>query len=108
MAIYMTQFSYTAETWAALAKNPEDRGAAVAGLMEKLGGRMHSTYYSFGEYDGIVIYELPDDVTASAAIMAAIAPGHLKATKTTKLFTMEEAMESMRKAGEVVYPGPKG
>jgi hypothetical protein len=25
MATYMTQFSYTPEAWAALAKNPEDR-----------------------------------------------------------------------------------
>ena len=25
MALYMTQFAYTAEAWAALAKNPQDR-----------------------------------------------------------------------------------
>jgi uncharacterized protein with GYD domain len=108
MATYMTQFSYTAEAWAALAKNPEDRGDAVAALMEKLGGRMLNVYYCFGEYDGVIIYEAPDDVSATAAIIAAITPGHVKATKTTKLFTMQETMESMRKAGEVVYPGPKG
>ena len=108
MASYMTQFSYTAEAWASLAKNPEDRGAAVAALMEKIGGRMLNIYYCFGEYDGVVIYEAPDDVSATAGIIAAITPGHLKATKTTKLFTTEQAMESMRKAGEVVYPGPKG
>ncbi len=43
-----------------------------------------------------------------AGILAAITPGHLKATMTTKLFSMEEAMQGMRKAGEMAYPGPKG
>ncbi len=108
MPTYMTQFSYTAAAWAALAKNPEDRGAAVAALMEKLGGRMLNTYYAFGEYDGVVIFEAPEDITAMAGILAVTAPGHLKATKTTRLFSTEEAMQAMRKAGETVYAAPKG
>ena len=66
MPTYMTQFSYTASASAALVKNPEDRGAAVAALMEKLGGRMLNTYYTFGEYDGVVIFEAPEDITAMA------------------------------------------
>ncbi len=45
---------------------------------------------------------------AMAGILAEITPGHLKATMTTKLFSMEEAMQAMRKAGEMAYPGPKG
>ena len=108
MALYMTQFSYTAAAWAALAKNPEDRGAAVAALMEKLGGRMLNIYYTFGEYDGVVIFETPEDTTAMAGVLAVTAPGHLTATKTTRLFSTEEAMKAMRKAGEVVYAAPKG
>ena len=108
MAIYMTQFAYTPQAWAALAKNPEDRGKTFASLAEKLGGRMHRIYYSFGEYDGVVIAEFPDDATAMAGIVAAVTPGHLKATKTTRLYTMEEAMSAMAKAGELAYPAPKG
>ena len=38
--------------------------------------------------------------------MAAVTPGHVKAIKTTKLFTVEETMEAMRKAGNVTYQGP--
>jgi len=108
MAIYMTQFSYTPEAWAALAKNPEDRGKAFASLTEKLGGKMHNIYYTFGEYDGLVIADFPDDSTAMAGIVAATTAGHLKATKTTKLFSMEEALGAMRKAKEMAYPAPKG
>jgi len=108
MPTYMTQFSYTAAAWAALAKNPEDRGAAVAALMEKLGGRMLNIYYAFGEYDGVVIFETPEDIAAMAGILAVNVPGHVKATKTTRLFSTEEAMQAMQKAGEMVYPAPKG
>jgi uncharacterized protein with GYD domain len=104
----MVQFAYTPESWAALVKNPEDRSAPVKALAEKLGGRMLNMYYCFGEYDGFVILEAPDETTAMAAVLAAIAPGHLKATKTTVLFTVEQAMEAMGKAGGIVYPAPKG
>jgi uncharacterized protein with GYD domain len=54
----------------------------------------------------VVLVEAPDDVTASAIVLAAISPGHLKAIKTTKLLTVDETMEAMRKAGSVTYPAP--
>ncbi len=108
MNLYMTQFSYTPEAWAARVKNPEDREAPVKALMEKSGGRLLSMYYCFGEYDGFVIYEAPDETTATAAVLAVTAPGHLKGTKTTVLFTVEQGMEAMRKAGGIAYPAPKG
>jgi uncharacterized protein with GYD domain len=104
----MTQFSYTPEAWSALVRNPTDRSAPLKALFDKLGGRLIGVYYCFGEYDGVAIGELPDKITDMAAVLAAIAPGHLKATKTTVLFTVEEAMEAMTKAGSIVYPAPEG
>ena len=55
----MTQFGYTSEAWASLAKKPEDRAKAVASLIEKFGGRLHEMYYSFGKYDGVIMWECP-------------------------------------------------
>ena len=63
-------------------------------------------YFCFGEYDGVAITEAPDDSVALAGAMALIAPGHLKAIKTTKLFSVEESMEAMRKAGSLMFQGP--
>lgn len=108
MSLYMTQFSYTPEAWQALVKNPEDRRTALEAMYAKLGGRLISLYYSFGDYDGIVIGESPDNVTAVAGILSAIAPGHLKSVKTTVLMTVEETMKAMEKSGDIVYPKPKG
>ncbi|HZS79276.1 MAG TPA: GYD domain-containing protein [Ktedonobacteraceae bacterium] len=106
MALYMVQFAYTPEAWAALVKNPQDRSVPVRELGQKLGGRMVGFYYCFGEYDGVVLIEAPDDTAAIAASLAAVAPGHIKAIKTTKLFTVEETMEAMRRAGSIAFAGP--
>ncbi len=42
----------------------------------------------------------------TAAILAAIGPGHLKATKTTVLIPVEQALEAMRTAGGLSYQAP--
>jgi uncharacterized protein with GYD domain len=106
MAVYMVQAAYTAEAIAALTKNPQDRSIPVRELVQKLGGQLVGFYYCFGEYDAVTIAELPDDSAATAVALAAISPGHLKALKTTKLFTVEETMEAMRKAGSLAFQGP--
>ena len=108
MALYMTQFAYTSEAWATLGKNPQDRSAAGREAVQKLGGRIVGFYYCFGEYDGVVLVDAPDDVTATAVVLAAVAPGHMRATRTTRLMTVEEGMEAMRKAGTVTYAAPQG
>lgn len=108
MPLYMTQFSYTQEAWAARPQSLKDRRVGLKKLAEAAGGRLIGLYYCMGDYDGVAIYEAPDNVTATATVMTAITPGHLKATKTTVLYTIEEAMEAMAKAGKPAYAGPKG
>ena len=106
MPAYVTQFAYTSEAWAALTDNPEDRSTPVREQVESMGGRLICWYLSFGEYDGLTIYEVPDDATAGAVVLAAARRGHLRATKTTRLFTAEEGMEMMRRAGATAFRGP--
>jgi uncharacterized protein with GYD domain len=108
MPLYMSQFAYTSEAWAALAQNPEDRSEPIRGLAEAMGGRLIAFYNTFGEYDGLAIFEAPDEGTAAAVAIAAITPGHLKSFKTTLLLSAEQGVEAMRKAGEATFraPGP--
>jgi len=108
MALYMTQFSYTAEAWAALIKNPADRSVGLKNLLEKMGGTLLHLYYSFGDQDGIAIMEMPDEGAAAACVLAITASGHLKGTKTTQLLTVEQAVKAMGTAGEQVYAAPEG
>jgi uncharacterized protein with GYD domain len=93
MPLYMTQFAYTPEAWAALVENPDDRSAAVRELIGSSGGRLISWYLSLGGYDGSIIFEAPDAATAGAALLGAARRRHLRATKTAPLFSAEESVE---------------
>ena len=62
MPLYMAQFAYTVEAWAAFTKNPENRTAALQNLAKKVGAKVEALYYSFGDYDGFVIIDAPDDL----------------------------------------------
>ncbi len=106
MATYMTQFSYTAEAWAALAKNPADRREGIRKLFEAVGGRLIELYYAFGDYDGVLLFEAPDDASAAAGLIAAIGAGHLKSNHTTKLLTVDEALQALRKAKDLKFRSP--
>ena len=107
MAFYMTQWAYSADATAAMVKNPQDRSAGLKRLIEGLGGKMLAFYFCFGDYDGLVIYEMPDRVATMGAVMAATAAGHPKAIKTTELLSVDETMEAMKKAGAQIYSAPK-
>ncbi len=106
MPQYMLQYAYTPETWAALTANPHDRSEAVRALAQKFDGRLIDLYYTMGEYDGVAILEMPDDTSAMAFVLAATAPGHLRATKTTRLMPPEEAIQAMQKARGIGYTAP--
>lgn len=106
MALYMVQMTYTAEAWAALIKRPQDRTLPSRDLVQKLGGKLLGLYYSLGKYDGMVLFEVPDDISASAVSLAVKASGIMKVNEVTRLFTMDEALEAMRKAGSSPFSGP--
>jgi uncharacterized protein with GYD domain len=108
MALYLTQFAYTAEAWAALSKNPVDRREGLRTLLESNGSRLIELYYCFGSCDGIVIFESPNEQAAAAGLIAAIAPGHIKSLSTTQLISVEDMMAALAKAGGLGYSGPQG
>jgi uncharacterized protein with GYD domain len=103
----MIQFSYKSETAGNLLKNPEDRSKVVGKLIEQLGGKLLSFYYSFGDYDGIIIVDMPDIKSLAASSIVSFAGGGTTKIKTTILFTVQEAMEAMQKAKGFSLPQPK-
>jgi uncharacterized protein with GYD domain len=106
MARYLFQASYTNEAWASLVNNPQNRVEVIRPVIERLGGRLESAYLSFGDYDVVVIAEMPDHTSAAAFSLATSAGGALKAIKTTPLLTIEEGLEAMRKAASAGYRPP--
>ncbi|HYP61750.1 MAG TPA: GYD domain-containing protein [Thermomicrobiales bacterium] len=106
MALYLTKFSYTPETWARLIANPEDRRKAAQTYIESVGGKLHGFWYAFGEQDGYNLWEAPDNVSMAAVALAIGSGGALSSIETTVLLTVEETMEALGKAGQVRYRAP--
>ena len=107
MPFFMVQASYSVSATAAMIKNPQDRAAAVKPVVERIGGKLHGAWLSFGEYDVVVIAEMPDNVSAAALAMAVGASGGMSSYRTTPLLSMAEATSAMSKAGGVKYKPPK-
>jgi uncharacterized protein with GYD domain len=77
-------------------------------LVEDMGGRLNAFYNSLGEYDGVAIFEAPDEQTAHSIELAASQPGHLKETKILTLLPVKESVDAMREASKQEYLAPKG
>ena len=102
MPIYMWQAAYTPESWAAQVKNPQNRAETVGRqLVEAVGGRLIGAWYSFGEYDLVLIADVPNNQAMSALAMGVAAGGAIKDSKTTVLMTGTEGVEAMRQADSV-------
>jgi uncharacterized protein with GYD domain len=106
MAMYLTRFSYTPETWARLIENPEDRRTAASSYIESVGGKLHGFWYAFGDHDGWNLWEAPDNVSMAAVVLAIGAGGALRSCETTVLLSIEELMTALGKAKSVGYRPP--
>src|SRR5688572_11882681 len=102
MPRYMVQGGYTSESVARMVQSPQDRSTAAKAITEALGGKLLEFYFTFGQDDFLAIAELPDDVALTTLVLAIGASGALHGVHTTKLLTVEESMEAMRKAQSVM------
>ncbi|MGH9902893.1 MAG: GYD domain-containing protein [Pyrinomonadaceae bacterium] len=106
MAYFLLQGAYTAEAWGTLVNNPTDRVEAIRPVVERLGGSVENAFFSFGDYDVVLILRMPDNVSAAAFSLAVAAGGAFKSHKTIPLMSIEEGVAAMRKAGDTGYNPP--
>jgi uncharacterized protein with GYD domain len=59
--------------------------------------------YPLGEYDVLIVIDAPDDTTAASVALAVTAGGAVKSSRTTRLLTGQEWIESLRKAQDSQY-----
>jgi len=102
MALYMYQAAYTPESWAAQLKNPQNRAENVGrALCEASGGKCLGAWYSFGDYDLVLIADMPDAESMASVSLAVAAGGAVKAAKTTVLMSGTQGVAAMQKAATV-------
>jgi uncharacterized protein with GYD domain len=107
MPSYLVQVAYSSASFAALIKKPQDRVAAVSKSVEKLGGKIEGGWFSFGDYDIVVVVDMPDNVSAAAMSFALGAGGGCRNVKTTPLISIEDSILALKKAGKSGYKPAK-
>jgi len=102
MPIYMYQAAYTGESWATQAKNPQNRVETVGRqVCEAVGGKLIGGWLCFGDYDLVIIADVPNNEAMAAIALGIACGGAVEASKTTVLMTGAEGVEALKKADAV-------
>lgn len=105
MPKYLYQASYSVEGIKGLLKDGgSKRKAAAEAVAKSAGGKVEAFYFAFGQTDGFVIMDLPDNVSAAAGALAVSASGGV-GVKTTVLITPEEMDAATKKSVSYNPPG---
>jgi uncharacterized protein with GYD domain len=76
-------------------KESSDRYNSFKVSVEKAGGKLIGGYYTFGEYDVVIIIEAPNDETVISLMLKVGSAGNVR-TKTLKAFAAEGAMKIIK------------
>jgi uncharacterized protein with GYD domain len=101
MPLFMASIKFSAESTKAVIEKPHDRRPAARAALQAAGCTLKDYYFALGPADVIAIYEAPDAVTAASVSMMLGASGASSSVETVQLFTMEDAMTAMTKAGQL-------
>jgi uncharacterized protein with GYD domain len=105
MPKYLYEVRYTVEGAKGLARDGgSGRRAAIAKMVEGLGGKLEAFYYALGENDLYVIVDAPDNVSAATASLT-VNQGGGATVKTVALLSPEEMDAVGKKAVEYHPPG---
>ncbi len=108
MPKFVITFNYSSGSWARMLRVADDRLAAVTGLLEHLGGRLELMYWGVETAQAYVIAELPDSLSATAAVAAATETGAFKDVVVHEVLTQDQLREvvALAKSSEGFYHPP--
>jgi uncharacterized protein with GYD domain len=76
-------------------KESGDRYNSFKTSLEKAGGKLIGAYYTFGEYDLVIVIEAPNDKVVMSLMLKVGSYGNVR-TKTMKAFTAEEGIKIIK------------
>lgn len=106
MGTYLFHGVQTPATLAKLLEAPEDRAAAIAPIFESLGGELLGYWYTLGGAEVYVLYELPDDITATGLITKVTASGAFASVSSTRLLSVAEMLPALGGSASTPYRAP--
>lgn len=94
MVTFLFQIRYTTEGVRGVIKDGgRARADATRGFMEALGGRIVHQGFTFGEFDSVLIVELPSEAAGVAAAFIGRSAG-TNDVRTTRIYDVSEIEES--------------
>jgi uncharacterized protein with GYD domain len=94
MPFFCHQVSYTTDARNRLLHDPSDRLAAIRNPIEKLGGKLQSSFFALGAFDVLVISEFPREVSPAAFSVAFSQGGAIANIQTIPLLPVTEALDA--------------
>ena len=88
MATFITTIKFTQQGIKGIAETTK-RVANLKAAAKKMGVKVTSIYWTLGDHDGVLVFEAPDDETATALLLHLGAAGNVHTT-TVRAFTAAE------------------
>jgi uncharacterized protein with GYD domain len=92
---YILLINWTEQGISKIKESAADRFSSFKALVEKAGGKLIGGYYTFGEYDMVIIIDAPNDGTVMSLLLKVGSAGNAR-TKTLKAFAAEEGMKIIK------------
>jgi uncharacterized protein with GYD domain len=108
MPKYALFFRLSSQTIAAAMETPTDRAQVAERLCREAGGHLESYFWMFGEYDALVVAELPDSRAAAAVSLAVSGSGAFTGIRTHELIPASEINDRLAEAKRLasIYTPP--
>ena len=105
MPMFLIKGSYNGEGMKGLKKDKASgREKVLTAACKTVGGKLHSLWYAFGDYDVYGLVEFPSYVHAAAISTSIGATGMFSAVATTALLTVPEMDQALSE--NVTYRAP--
>ena len=88
MATFISTIKFTEKGIKAIGETTK-RAASLKAAAKKMGAKVTNIYWTLGAYDGLLIFEAPDDETAATLLLHLGALGNVHTT-TLRAFTAAE------------------
>ena len=95
MPTYVTMYKFTDQGIRNVKESPKRLEAGIKAF-EAMGGKVLSAYYTLGEYDLVVIGEIPSEEAGVAHTLAQTSLGNVRST-TMRAFSPKEFAEIIKK-----------
>jgi uncharacterized protein with GYD domain len=88
MATFITSIKFTEQGLQGIHESTK-RATAFKAAAKKMGVKVAEIYWTLGAFDGVILFEAPDDETATAAMLSLSSKGNVQTT-TARAFRAGE------------------